>query len=105
MTLRVDGGDVLRYAEAHGSAASQIRVDTQPDQSLIAAMAAGYGPVGAELTAAVAQFQTALTSSGDQVAQKHDDHADALRAAAKRYADSDHAGAEAVRASGGAQRA
>jgi len=96
MAVRVDPQDLVQFAQAHDQVAGEIEAGCQPDPDLIAAMTTGYGPVGAEFTAAVAEFQAAFHTSGTQVAQRYREHAADLRAAAARYEDSDASGATDV---------
>ncbi len=100
MTLRVNDEDVLVFADAHDSVGVEIAEAARPDPSLVPAMQSGYGAVGAELTAAVAEFQVAFEASGTALSDRFRSHAGNLRAAAKGYVDTDEGGAAAVRGSG-----
>jgi len=100
MSLRVNPDDVLLFADAHDEVAGEIAAATQPDTALVAAMAAGYGPVGAEFTAAVAEFQSAFHASGAALAGRYHTHAGNLRQAAAGYVSTDEGGAAGVASSG-----
>lgn len=96
MALSVDPDEVKAYALAHDSLGAQVRADSQPDAGLLAAMEAGYGAVGAEFTAAFAQFQVALQASGEHLAQRYGGHAEDLTNTADGYTARDRDGAQAV---------
>lgn len=96
MALSVDPDEVKAYALAHDSLGAQVRADSQPDAGLLAAMEVGYGAVGAEFTAAFAQFQVALQASGEHLAQRYGGHAEDLTNAADGYTARDRDGAQAV---------
>lgn len=96
MPLRVNAGEITNFAEANDSVAGQVEAASQPDPSLIAQMQSGFGPVGAELTAAVEAFHTALQASGTAVAQQYTGHAENLRSAATGYVNVDASGADGV---------
>jgi hypothetical protein len=100
MALRVDDDDVLRFAEAHDEVAGEIAAATRPDPALIAAMTTGYGPVGAEFTAAVAEFQAAFHASGTALSNRYQTHAGNLRQAAAGYVSTDEGGAAGIASSG-----
>jgi hypothetical protein len=100
MALRVDEDDVLRFADAHDEVAGEISAAVQPDPALIASMTTGYGAVGAEFTAAVAEFQAAFLASGTEVSGRYQSHAGNLRAAAAGYVGTDAAGAAGIGSSG-----
>lgn len=99
MTLRVDEDDIVQFAAANDQVAGEVIAGCQPDPGLIAAMTTGYGPVGAEFTSAVAEFQEALLSSGSQLAHRYEIHAQRLRAAGARYVAGDQDGAAAISSS------
>jgi hypothetical protein len=96
MAVRVNPQDLVQFAEAHDQVAGEVEAGCQPDPGLIAAMTSGYGAVGAELTAAVEEFQAALQAAGTALAGRYQEHAADLRAAAARYEDSDQSGAAGV---------
>lgn len=96
MNLRVDDQDILQFAEANDLVASEVAANVQPDAELLAAMQTGYGPVGAEFTAAVGEFQQAMLASGTAVAEHFAKHAEDLRAAAGRYVAGDQGSAAAI---------
>jgi hypothetical protein len=96
MALRVNEDELFQFAEYADRVAGEVETGCQPDPGLIAQMETGYGPVGAEFTAAVAEFQTALLASGTAVARRYSTHAENLRAAGNRYISADQSGAEGV---------
>lgn len=96
MALRVNDSEIFQFAEANDRVASEVEAGCQPDPDLIAQMEVGYGPCGADFTAAVADFQVALHASGRKLAQRYHAHSDNLRAAATAYNDVDQSGAEGV---------
>lgn len=96
MAVRVDPEEIVQFAGAHEQVAAEVAAGCQPDPELIAAMTTGYGPVGAQFTEAVAEFQAAFHASGTHIAQQYQEHAANLRAAAARYVDSDAAGEAGV---------
>lgn len=96
MPLRVNAGEITDFAEANDSVAGQVEAASRPDLNLIAQMQSGFGPVGAELTAAVEAFHTALAASGTAVAQQYTGHAENLRSAAGGYVTVDRSGADDV---------
>jgi Excreted virulence factor EspC, type VII ESX diderm len=96
MALRFDHEDMLVFADAHDQVAGHVLAASQPDPELIAAMTSGYGPVGAEFTAAVAEFQSAFALSGTQLANRYQAHAENIRVAAGRYVTTDQSGAQDV---------
>lgn len=100
MALKVNHEDLLQFAEAHDTVAGEIAEAVRPDPSLLAEMTSGYGPVGAELTAAVGEFQAAFEASGTALANRYHSHAGNLRAAAAGYVSTDEGGAAGVGASG-----
>jgi len=100
MALRVDDDDLLRYAEAHDAVAGEVSAGVQPDPALIEAMTTGYGPVGAEFTSAVAEFQAAFLASGTELSERYSTHAGNLRTAAAGYVGTDESGAAGIAGSG-----
>ncbi|EUA33074.1 hypothetical protein I553_3855 [Mycobacterium xenopi 4042] len=56
-------------------------------------MTSGYGPVGAEFTGAVAEFQSAFFESGSQLSRRYQSHAEHIRQASGRYVAGDDDGA------------
>ncbi|WP_157923463.1 type VII secretion target [Mycolicibacterium peregrinum] len=96
MALSVDPDALRTCAQAHDQVAADVRADGQPDPAILAAMEAGYGPAGAALSAAFAQFQLALKASAEQVASGHAGHAADLRDAADQYTATDRRGAESI---------
>ncbi|UQX13545.1 type VII secretion target [Candidatus Mycobacterium methanotrophicum] len=96
MALRVDEDGLLVFAAANDQVAGEVEAGCQPDPELIAQMVTGYGPVGAEFTAAVADFQAAFHQSGTALARRFSAHAEDIRAAHGRYVDADQSGADRV---------
>ena len=96
MALRVNEDELLQFAKANEDVAGQVESDCMPDPELLSQMEAGFGPVGAEFTAAVGEFQSALQTSGTGVALRYTEHAGNIHAARRRYIDSDQSGAEGV---------
>lgn len=96
MALQVNTDDLIRFAEAHDQVAGEVLTACQPDPALIEAMTSGYGPVGAEFTAAAAEFQSAFFESGSQLSQRYQTHAENIRLASGRYVSGDEGGAEGV---------
>ncbi len=96
MTLRVDDQDLVEFAAANDRVAAEVAASVQPDPDLLAAMQAGYGPVGAEFTAAVGEFQQAMLASGTGVSQGYVRYAENLRAAGARYVGGDQDGAQSI---------
>jgi hypothetical protein len=99
MSLRVNDEDVLVFADAHDAVAGEVAAAARPDPSLIPALTSGYGPVGAELTAAVEEFQAAFEASGTALSDRFRSHASNLRTAAAGYVGTDEDGAAAVHGS------
>lgn len=100
MTLRVNDEDVLVFADAHDSVAAEIAEASRPDPALVPALTAGYGPVGSELTAAVAEFQAAFEASGAALSDRFRSHAENLRTAVAGNVRADEDGAAGVSGSG-----
>ncbi|EUA65436.1 MULTISPECIES: type VII secretion target [Mycobacterium] len=96
MGLRVNTDDLIRFAEAHEQVAGEVQAACQPDPALIEAMTSGYGPVGAEFTAAVAEFQSAFFESGSQLSRRYQSHAEHIRQASGRYVAGDDDGRAGV---------
>lgn len=96
MALRVNEDEILQFATANDRVAGEVEAGCQPDPDLLEQMTTGYGPVGAEFTAAVAEFQTAFHQSGTALAGRYSSHAQDLRDAHGRYVGADQAGAEDV---------
>lgn len=96
MALRVNEDELLTFATANDDVAGQVESGCQPDPELIAQMEAGYGPVGAEFTAAVADFQSAFHQSGMALSRRFSAHAEDIRAAHGRYVAADRSGADGV---------
>lgn len=96
MALRVNDSEIFEFAAANDRIAGEVAAGCQPDPDLIAQMETGYGPCGADFTAAVGEFQAALHASGQSVSQRYAAHADNLRAAGKGYVETDQSGAEGV---------
>lgn len=96
MALRVNEDEILQFATANDRVAGEVKAGCQPDPDLLEQMTTGYGPVGAEFTAAVAEFQTAFHQSGTALAGRYSSHAEDLRAAHGRYVRNDQDGAERV---------
>ncbi len=87
------------FADHHDVVAGEIAAAARPDPALIPALASGYGAVGAELTAAVEEFQAAFEVSGSALSERFRSHASDLRSAAAGYVRTDEDGAAAVRGS------
>ncbi|KRQ20592.1 MULTISPECIES: type VII secretion target [unclassified Mycobacteroides] len=96
MALRVNEEELLQFAAANDRVAAEVHEACQPDPGLLAQMRDGYGPVGADFTAAVAEFQEAFHRSGSALSNRFSSHADDLRAAHGRYVGADQGGAEDV---------
>lgn len=87
--LNVVPADVADYGTAHTKTASSVHTAANPPTPASTSMPSAFGPVGAVFTAAITAFDTALRTSGTELAADYDHMATSLHTTAATYTTTD----------------
>jgi hypothetical protein len=99
-TLNVEAADLITFSDRHREVGGQIDSALDADASVVAAIPAAYGTVGAVFAAAVNDFEEALQGTGAALAGDYRRISEALDIASASYASTDHFSRAAVARSG-----
>jgi hypothetical protein len=82
VALNVVPSNLVRFATQHHGVAGVIRTDSAVDEPFLAELPEAYGPAGAALTTALADFASALHGAGDDIASDYDQMGKAVQTGA-----------------------